>query len=229
MWYKVLTSMLQLVSHGQVVALRETLGLPCEVECSGFGLSVEPRGPGRFLLSGSVAREACEEAALSLWLEGQEVQVPLAPGMTPLAAFRALERRLPSGFTAAARPTELRSDTEVLVTLERGLPSAARIPDVRVTIHDPSQTAVELAVNSFQLSGFTACFAPDRPWAALEIDSKPLCVLLARHGPPLATARAIAQALPLGYRAIIDPPQPPSGGSVVVTVVHASDTDAAAA
>ncbi|MBI3186200.1 MAG: hypothetical protein HYZ28_29025 [Myxococcales bacterium] len=82
-------------------------------------LRAKVEGLDRIRITGTATNNGIVASLLAVTVDGKRVSVPLSRGTTPLQAFRALEKALPTGYSATLQSAERRPGGEVVVQIAR--------------------------------------------------------------------------------------------------------------
>lgn len=182
--------------------------------CDDESLKIAAEGKNRFFVSGQVEHVFPLGTTLHFQAGAHEAtEVPLALGSRPSDALRALTRALPRGIFVDAHAT---AEGEALRFTETVIPAASR-PRVTVLTTDLGQQVRMRDVNQVEILGATRA----RCFVTVLVDARRTTLTLDEGTSACATAQAIADRCPFGFRAEVE--------TNVVTFWKSSDSDRVAA
>jgi hypothetical protein len=187
----------------------EVIELPRPTTAQVEVISADPRMevrvvlPGTFTLLGYVPVEGEFEAYVAMNVDGNFITVKLDQAMSKEEIFTAFAEALPSGFEAATNGTQ----SEVLIlSILRARQRTSMTPHVMFFATDPAQRYLWRARNKICIDGDAAHSSVVASTLQLTVDGHPVKIALLGGENPFETASRIRDALPPGYRALIELP-----------------------
>lgn len=168
-------------------------------------------------LSGTASNTGTGPSFLTVYVDGKGASVQLSRGMTPAAALKEVESKLPIGYELKVAGGK---KGEAAAQISRKLETAGdKVPAINVRLaNDASQKVAFTGGSRLTVTGTASNNGNIPSFLNVELDGKAISVQVSARDTAQQTARKLQAALPSGYKAQIE--SRPGKDEAVVTITR---------